>query len=128
MASLVVTNGAQSGQNHPLARRIVSIGRDPAQDIQLTDPRVSRRHFEIRRRGERFVLTPLECVNPVRINGEAIDQDTVLCDLDAIDVGEVRLRFRLDDDPGGANVLGHMKRIEQHLREDPTINNHGVNG
>lgn len=128
MASLVITAGSQSGQYYPLADRSLSIGRDPAQDIQLADPRVSRKHFEIRKIGPMYTLKPCPSVNPVLINGEPISHEIVLRDLDAIDVGTTRLRFCVDDDPARANELDNPKSVASHLREDVTINNNGANG
>ncbi|MCB9855553.1 MAG: FHA domain-containing protein [Phycisphaerales bacterium] len=128
MASLVVTSGNQSGQYYRLADTLMSVGRDPARDIQLVDPKVSRKHFEVRRIGRTFTLTPLRSVNPVRVNGEVVEHEIALRDLDAIDVGETRLRFCSDDDPARANSLDHLKRVEPRLRDDQTINNNDRNG
>jgi hypothetical protein len=44
-------------------------GRDPAQEIQLVDPEVSRRHFLIRMEGDDHVITELKAANGVYVNG-----------------------------------------------------------
>jgi pSer/pThr/pTyr-binding forkhead associated (FHA) protein len=53
---LVVTSGPTIGTRFVLEHNITTIGRAPENDIWLNDPAVSRRHAEIRRRGDAFFV------------------------------------------------------------------------
>ena len=60
---------AQRRPLRPAASTSSSIGRLPECDITLDDPNVSRRHAEIRPRGDGFVLVDLGSTNGTRVNG-----------------------------------------------------------
>src|SRR5262245_27390465 len=98
MASLLISSGQNAGKYFQLANRPLSVGRDPARDIQLVDPKVSRKHFVILRQGESYLLRPFESVNAVLVNGHAVAAEVVLADRDKIQVGDTTLRFRAGDD------------------------------
>ena len=122
MPSLVITSGDNAGTHFPLANRPLSIGRDPARDIQLADPKVSRKHCLIRRCGDEYVLQPFQSVNCVLINGSEISDEVVLKDRDKIELGDTTLRFRAADDPNRTNALERRKRADRRMREEQTIN------
>jgi hypothetical protein len=63
-----------AGRRHELARdrdRVV-IGRSKDCDVQLSDPNVSRRHAEIRRDGEGYVLLDLDSTNGIEVDGKRV--------------------------------------------------------
>jgi pSer/pThr/pTyr-binding forkhead associated (FHA) protein len=68
------------------------IGRSGECDITLDDPNVSRRHAEVRRDGEGFVVVDLESTNGTEVNGKRI-REAVLADGDVIGIGTTRLTF-----------------------------------
>ena len=70
----------------------VSIGRLPECDILLSDPNVSRRHAEVRRRGNEFVVVDLGSTNGTRVNGAGV-RERRLADGDEITVGGTHIRF-----------------------------------
>ena len=70
----------------------LTIGRLPECDVVVSDPAVSRRHAEIRRRDGTFVVVDLDSTNGTRVNGAGV-RDRVLNDGDEIRVGSVALRF-----------------------------------
>ena len=70
----------------------VSIGRLPECDIVLSDPNVSRRHAEVRRRGNDFVVVDLGSTNGTKVNGAGV-RERVLLDGDEITVGGTHIRF-----------------------------------
>jgi pSer/pThr/pTyr-binding forkhead associated (FHA) protein len=121
MASLLITAGAQAGTYFLLGSRPLSAGRNPARDIQILDPKVSRKHFLIRREGEAYLLLPFDTVNGVIVNGEAIGGEVVLRDRDEIQVGDTMLRFELSDDPDRTNALQQYKLANRRTRDDQTI-------
>ena len=122
MANLLITAGEQAGKYFPLANRTLSAGRDAARDIQILDPKVSRKHFLVRRRGDDYVLTPAKSLNGVLVNGTEIADEVVLRDRDKIEVGDTTLRFRAGDDPDRTNALEAYKVADRSAREDRTVN------
>ena len=69
MANLLITAGPNAGKYFPLANRPLSAGRDPARDIQLLDPKVSRKHFVVRKAGDEYIIVPFKSVNAVHETG-----------------------------------------------------------
>ncbi|HEX2042231.1 MAG TPA: DUF3662 and FHA domain-containing protein [Acidimicrobiales bacterium] len=70
----------------------VTIGRLPECDIVLSDPNVSRRHAEVRRRGNDFVVVDLGSTNGTKVNGAGV-RERRLADGDDITVGGTHIRF-----------------------------------
>ena len=64
----------------------------PSAPIVLADPNVSRRHAELRRAGEKFVVTDLGSTNGTRVNGTAV-REQHLTSGDEINVGSTTLVF-----------------------------------
>lgn len=121
MAHLLITAGPNAGKYFPLANRPLSAGRDPARDIQLLDPKVSRKHFMVRKTGDEFVIVPFKSVNGVILNGDELTGESVLRDRDTIEVGDTTLRFRVNDDAQQTNALCQQKVADRQAREDQTI-------
>ena len=80
------------GRRIPIGEDPVSIGRLPECDIVLSDPNVSRRHAEVRRRGNDFVVVDLGSTNGTRVNGAGV-RERQLVDGDEISLGSTRIRF-----------------------------------
>jgi hypothetical protein len=80
------------GKRVTVADDAVTIGRTPDCDVNLSDPNVSRRHAEVRRQGDGFVVVDLGSTNGTRVNGQGVKVQT-LDDGDEITVGATRLRF-----------------------------------
>jgi Protein of unknown function (DUF3662)/FHA domain len=88
VGSLAVGDGRRVG----IGEDPVSIGRLPECDIVLSDPNVSRRHAEVRRRGNDFVVVDLGSTNGTKVNGAGV-RERVLVDGDDITVGGTHIRF-----------------------------------
>lgn len=83
---------------HPVYDKALRLGRNPDNDILITNTSVSAYHAEIqRRRDGTFIVTDLDSLNGVVVNNDAVDVGR-LSDGDVIDLGEVRFRFRLNDE------------------------------
>ena len=121
MASLVITNGEQSGTYFQLVARPLTAGRDPAREIQLKDPKVSRRHFQVRMDGDDYLVVALKSLNGVLVNGEKVADEQVLTDGDRIQVGDTTLTFQVADDLDRSNALMKHRDADRHLREDRTL-------
>jgi hypothetical protein len=78
------------GNRVPIATKPVVIGRLQECSIVVEDPNVSRRHAEVRRRGDGLVLTDLSSTNGTKVNGAAV-QTCELKDGDKITMGRTTL-------------------------------------
>ena len=88
VGSLAMGDGRRVG----IGEDPVSIGRLPECDVVLSDPNVSRRHAEVRRRGNDFVVVDLGSTNGTKVNGAGV-RERVLVDGDEITVGGTHIRF-----------------------------------
>jgi hypothetical protein len=86
--SLVLPDGSRV----VLGPEPVVVGRLPECTVVLSDPNVSRRHAEVRRQGNDFVLADLRSTNGTRVNGIPV-HETALADGDEISVGTTAIRF-----------------------------------
>jgi hypothetical protein len=75
-----------------LAAPVMLIGRNKSCDVVVPDPNVSRRHAEIRREGDDYVVIDLDSTNGVHLNGRAVKRAR-LSDGDRLTVGTSELRF-----------------------------------
>ena len=80
------------GKRVPVGEDPVTLGRLPDCDVVLSDPNVSRRHAEIRRRGNDFVVVDLGSTNGTRVNGAGV-RERRLTDGDEISLGSTLIRF-----------------------------------
>ena len=80
------------GRRIPLGEEPVSIGRLQDCDIMLSDPNVSRRHAEVRRQGNVFVVIDLGSTNGTKVNGVGV-KERRLVDGDEVALGATRIRF-----------------------------------
>jgi hypothetical protein len=62
------------GRTHELDGPRTVIGRSKDVDIQIADPNVSRRHAEVRREGEGYLLVDLDSTNGIEVDGRRVRQ------------------------------------------------------
>jgi len=91
-ALLVIKKGPDAGMSFTIDRDLISIGRHPECDIFLDDITVSRRHAEIRREEDRFLLVDTGSLNGTYLNRERVDS-AYLKSGDEIQVGKFKLLF-----------------------------------
>ena len=120
MASLIVTAGPGVDSYYPLGRRTMVVGRDEGLPVQLLDPHVSRKHFQIRYRAETelFYLLDMKSRHGTHLNGRRVDGETPLCNNDVINVGGTTLLFTTRDFPDRQSALAYRKRPGE--REETT--------
>jgi hypothetical protein len=92
-ALLVVREDGGPGREIHLEAESAVIGRMAGSDIEIGDPGASRRHAEIRRQGQGFVVADLGSTNGTLVNGSEITEHT-LQDGDRITIGRTTLEFR----------------------------------
>ena len=98
MARLFVLSGPDVGATFDVDQAAV-IGRSPECDVRLSDGSIGRRHARLERQGRRWHLIDLGSANGIRHGGERVEE-VVLVDLEEVQLGRVRLRFR-EDLPAG---------------------------
>ena len=77
---------------YPLAKDVLTIGRLDTCDIVLSDSGVSRKHAEVRREGDEWVVVDLDSTNGTVVNGRPVRRHR-LTPGDRIEVGETSLEY-----------------------------------
>ncbi len=97
MPFLFVIQGRNRGSRYDLTTPagVVSIGRETGNVVQLDDNEVSRRHAEIRRVGEAFVVGDLKSSNGTWLNNRRVER-AELAGGDQIQVGRTILVYSRD--------------------------------
>ncbi len=90
--SLVVRSGPQAGATFALRGSLTRLGRHPDSEIILDDITVSRRHADISRSGDQYVVRDAGSLNGTYVNAERVDE-AVLHQGDELQVGKFRLVF-----------------------------------
>jgi len=85
---LVMSQGPRPGQTFPLDRDSISLGRDPGNDIVISDPQVSRQHARITRQGSLMVIEDLGSTNGTFVNGVRLTGPHTLVSGDVIGLGD----------------------------------------
>lgn len=89
---LVVKRGSEAGTTFELGKELTSAGRAPDADIFLDDVTVSRRHAEIVRQADRYLLRDVGSLNGTYLNRERIVEAS-LHNGDEVQIGKFRLVF-----------------------------------
>jgi two-component system response regulator HydG len=92
-AELIVVNGPLAGTRCALSNSEIVIGRAPNSTVVLNEPEVGWRHCQLRKQGERFVLTDLRTSLGTYVNGMR-SAERWLENRDQIGVGKTILMFR----------------------------------
>jgi hypothetical protein len=80
------------GKRHLLAGERMTIGRSRECELMVDDPNVSRRHAEVRKTIEGWMIVDLGSTNGVKVNGRRV-RDAVLSPGDEITLGLIRLDY-----------------------------------
>jgi uncharacterized RDD family membrane protein YckC len=114
MAKLIVNPTSASRREIALPRTLLSIGRDPGNDLVLPDAMVSRRHAVIECRGTQYFIRDCNSSNGSLVNGDKVSERS-LRDGDLVAIGTARLLFRDDFEvDAGAKVVQHPSSPRLH--------------
>jgi hypothetical protein len=91
---LEVESGPQLGRRFAIDREI-TIGRSDDNDVELTDPQVSRRHARIVLEDGRVTIEDAGSLNGTYVNGERAGRARLAAN-DAIVIGDTKLRVTAD--------------------------------
>jgi pSer/pThr/pTyr-binding forkhead associated (FHA) protein len=89
--------GPFRGDVFPLRHGDISIGREPSNDLCITDAALSRRHCLLMPKSELFAIRDLGSRNGTRVNGVPVDEQ-LLSHGDQIAIGSSLLVFLLRED------------------------------
>ena len=105
MASLFVIQGRDQGVRYELDAHggVLYLGRDAENRVQLHDTEVSRRHAEIRRLGEKYLIIDLGSSNGTFVNNGRVDQKE-LASGDQVQFGRTVMLFTGPGDSGPQNI------------------------
>ena len=93
MAKLILHGTSSSSQREvPLQRTPMWIGRDPSNDIVLTDPMASRCHAVIERRGGQYYVRDCNSLNGFTVNGDRLSERGLRSG-DLVGIGATRLVY-----------------------------------
>lgn len=95
MPRFVVTHGADKGNIFTFEHDITFVGRSRRNDIKLTDPKVSGKHFKVFRIGRKFFVEDLRSTNGTLVNGQRVEagEGFELGEGDRIRLGRTVLRI-----------------------------------
>jgi pSer/pThr/pTyr-binding forkhead associated (FHA) protein len=82
------------GQDYPLRQREVVIGRGRQSDVQISDPKISRKHARLLFDEDYIKLEDLGSAHGTLVNGER-GESFMLKDGDVIAMGETLLVFKI---------------------------------
>lgn len=91
--ALVVTRGPNTGSEFALEHVTTTIGRHPESDVFLDDVTVSRRHVEIERTTDGYLVRDVGSLNGTYLNHQRIEGDTAMVNGDEVQVGRFKLVF-----------------------------------
>jgi len=89
----IVSPEAFGGRQFPLSGDYLVVGRDPASDIQLNDPHVSRKHAALRRQGDAVFVEDLGSYSGTFVNGQPVAGACELKPGDIVAFAGVNARF-----------------------------------
>lgn len=94
-------------------------GRDSSNQIVIEDQKVSRKQFEVSRKGQQYFINDLGSVNGTHVNGSALTphQPLLLKSGDAISVLDNLFYFELHD-PQFKNKLETLKQIQPYQAQE----------
>jgi hypothetical protein len=90
---LALVEGGSTVKEFALERDTALIGRLAGSEVEISDPGASRRHAEVRRQGDSFVIVDLGSTNGTLVNDDPVSERN-LEDGDRITIGQTTLEFR----------------------------------
>jgi pSer/pThr/pTyr-binding forkhead associated (FHA) protein len=89
---LIVRSGPQAGTRFTLESDVTRLGRHPDSEISLDDITVSRRHAEVQRTAEGYMVADSGSLNGTYVNQERVER-AALQHGDEVQIGKFRLVF-----------------------------------
>ena len=112
---LIGVGGEVEGRHYHVGERIVTIGRKPANFIQITDRDSSRTHCNLRPTATGLKLNDLNSQNGTYVNG-TLTRDSDIRDGDEIRIGQARFIYRREANFVTDDVQ-RQKQIDSSMHE-----------
>ena len=93
-AKLTIVDGKDAGKNIEITKDEILAGRSLDNDFVISDISVSRKHFKIKKEGDRFIISDMGSGNGIKVNGSKTTSAT-LSDGDIISVGARQIKFEI---------------------------------
>ena len=113
MAKLIINPTSGAKKEIPVGDRVLSIGRDPSNDLVLSDAMVSRRHAIMESRGDDFVIRDNNSSNGTMVNGDKVVGDQTLRDGDLIAIGSARMLFQIESEQQQSEEPESLKKTPE---------------
>jgi transcriptional regulator with PAS, ATPase and Fis domain len=94
-AWLIVAPGTPGERRVDIGDTPLRIGSDPACDVRVVDPHVSRRHIEVKRGTDGVILRDLGSRNGTTVDGVAV-KEVVLRGVSTVVIGKTQIRVETD--------------------------------
>ncbi|HWB01133.1 MAG TPA: ATP-binding protein [Pirellulales bacterium] len=117
MPSLFVFRGNDQGMRFDLDAAAVTIGREAANQIQLHDHEVSRRHAVIRCEAGTCTVSDLGSSNGTFINGRQVESQ-VLASGDELQMGSTQMLFTGAAHESANELVEKVDIVAQHAKDD----------
>jgi Nif-specific regulatory protein len=117
---IVVIAGPLKGSVFELGEAGLSVGRDSSNDVRIADSLLSRRHCRIAPDGDAFLLTDLESLNGVSVNGRPVRRHA-LADGDHISAGDSRLLFLTGEEAAAPEPSNPVRVSEGRMTAHTTV-------
>jgi DNA-binding NtrC family response regulator len=125
-----VVEGPDAGRDFTSETETISIGTAEGNGLRLSDPTVSRFHLELRRKGDRVLVTDLGSTNGVLLANVALERGSVSPGA-VLEIGQTRLKIDdgrtvvvdLPNDDGAGELRGRspaMRRLTERIRKVAT--------
>ncbi|NPV57455.1 MAG: FHA domain-containing protein [Anaerolineae bacterium] len=88
MYQLVIRTGPTTGKVFPLDMPEMIMGRDPAVQVSISSPEISRRHARIYLQGQYYVVEDMGSLNGTTVNGQRLAAPASLRPGDVIGLGD----------------------------------------
>ncbi|GAB4481242.1 MAG: hypothetical protein Kow0088_23370 [Anaerolineales bacterium] len=117
---LVMRAGPHPGTTFPLQKSEINIGRDPSNDLVISDAEVSRKHARLIWQSGAYLLEDLGSTNGTFINGQRLLGPHVMRPGEVIQLGEnVTLVFEALYDPNATRLSPTMAEAQPSLQSYP---------
>jgi len=112
-ATVVVAGGVSSGMGSPLSGHgtVLTIGRDPDNDVVIDDPSVSRHHATISYENDQTMIADLGSSNGIVVAGERVKQGTLVVG-SRIRLGNAELELNADRRPVTVAVASPVVKVD----------------
>ena len=126
--ALAVLTPSEAGEQIPLGRKSIQIGRGPGNDVVLSESMLSRRHAILTRTESTYMIENVGR-SGTSVNGKVITGSMTLKDRDVIRFGTLEFEFRLlaeltvapnanpPTNPGGASTESFKTKAERRYQD-----------